>query len=368
MIKHNNFISSKNEVSNNRSNGGVFFNIKKCNLYLSDGTEFSGMAPAWQTAHAVGEVVFNTGMTGYTESLTDPSYAGQILVFSYPLIGNYGVDIKTMESDKVQVAGVIVSNLENNWSHVKSNLSLLDWLKDQNIPVTFGVDTRALTKHLRTSGTMMGAIANKPNNFKDIKNITNFVSINKPKVYNKGASKKVVLVDCGTKENIVRKLTSFKNVEVIRVPFNYDYSAINYDGVFVSNGPGNPEDYHATIKNLQVALAGDKPVYGICLGSQLVALACGAKTYKLKFGHRGHNQPCIALDNNCYITSQNHGYAVDEASLPKNWQVIFRNLNDNSVEGVAHKTKPFYTVQFHPEASPGPTDTAFIFERFVGLL
>lgn len=355
---------AKHTEAQNRSSGSDFFILKPALLTLSDGTSFSGQAPKWQTSNYLGEAVFNTGMTGYVESLTDPSYAGQILVFTYPLIGNYGVDLRTSESDKIHVSGVVVSEATLDWSHDNADRSLLEWLYSQNIPILTGVDTRALTKHLRTRGTMAGVIgvaSTKPKN-SDLK--AHFVSIDKPRTYGKKGDKKVILVDCGAKENIVRSLVKLP-VQVKRVPHDYDYSSEDYDGIMFSNGPGNPEDYQATIEIARKALAGNKPVFGICLGTQIMALAAGAKTYKLKFGHRGHNQPCF--DNNtkrAYITSQNHGYAIDEKSLSKNWKVSFRNLNDDSVEGIEHRTKPFFSVQFHPEACPGPTDTAWLFERF----
>jgi len=356
-------IAIKN-MQGNRSSGSDFFNILESKLFLSDGVSFKGFVPDYQQSAIVGEVVFNTGMTGYTESLTDPSYAGQILVFTYPLIGNYGVDESTMESDKIQVKGVVVDTCEQDWSHNKSTMSFLSWLKEQNVPIIFGVDTRELTKHLRTRGTMIGSIGKSTSDLSKISSETNFVTIEKPIKYKSKGLKKVILVDCGSKENIVRSLLDL-SISLKRVPHTYDFTKDEYDGIFISNGPGNPEDYVTAIANIKTALEGSKSVFGICLGSQLLALASGAKTYKMQFGNRGHNQPCIELDTGkCYITSQNHGYAVDHKSLGKDWKITFRNLNDNTVEGVAHKTKPFYAVQFHPEACPGPTDTSFLFERF----
>ncbi len=363
MKKKQTDIAIKN-MQGNRSSGSDFFNILESKLVLSDGVSFKGFVPDYQENGIIGEVVFNTGMTGYTESLTDPSYSGQILVFTYPMIGNYGVDTSTMESDKIQVRGVVVSTLEQDWCHDKSTMSLSAWLKEQNIPVIFGVDTRALTKHLRTRGTMIGSIGKSKTDLSKVISETNFVTIEKPIQYPSNGPKKVILVDCGSKENIVRSLLELP-ISLKRVPHTYDFCDEDYDGIFISNGPGNPEDYVQAIANIKTALGSNKTVFGICLGSQLLALASGAKTYKMQFGNRGHNQPCIELDTGkCYITSQNHGFAVDEKTLGRDWKVIFRNLNDNSVEGVAHRTKPFYAVQFHPEACPGPTDTAFLFERF----
>ncbi|HEX4775108.1 MAG TPA: glutamine-hydrolyzing carbamoyl-phosphate synthase small subunit [Candidatus Saccharimonadales bacterium] len=352
----------------NRSERGDFSIIKPSKLYISDGSVFEGFMSEQQAQAGVGEVVFNTGMTGYVESLTDPSYNNQILVFTYPLLGNYGVQPGDAESDKIRVRGVVVSELDWQGSHSGSSSGLADWLASQNIPVMWGVDTRALTKHLREKGTMLGAISTEPVDAGKLKIKPSFVSVKKPVSYNQQHAKKVILVDCGAKENILRSLLKLP-VQVKRVPLDYDYTNEDYDGVVISNGPGNPEDYKPTIAITKQALAGNKPVFGICLGNQLMALAVGAKTYKLKYGHRGHNQPCLEENGQrCYITSQNHGYAIDAGSLPKGWQVSFSNLNDGSVEGIRHSSKPFFSVQFHPEAAPGPTDTHWLFERFYKTL
>ncbi|MDN5274341.1 MAG: carA [Candidatus Saccharibacteria bacterium] len=348
----------------NRSERGDFFIPKKARLDLHDGTHFKGMSPNWQTGSYVGEVVFNTGMTGYVESLTDPSYSGQILVFTYPLVGNYGIDEHAAESSKIQVSGVIVSEAAMNPDHSSSSHTLLDWLHSQNIPILMGVDTRALTKHLRTEGTTLGAISMRPTKPADmiVKKQSNTPS--KTITYNPSGSKKIILVDCGAKENIVRSLMQF-DLHIKRVPQDYDYSNEEYDGVFLSNGPGDPTHYPATIEQARKAMKRGKPLFGICLGTQIMALAAGADTYKLKYGHRGHNQPCLETDTERgFITSQNHGYAIDEQSLPKDWRISFKNLNDGSVEGIAHRHKPFFSVQFHPEACPGPTDTLWLLERF----
>lgn len=351
-------------VNGNRSGRGDFFMPKPAQLRLSDGTSFSGFSPTWQTGIYDGEVVFNTGMTGYIESLTDPSYTNQILVFTYPLIGNYGVNLQAAESSNIHVRGVVVSEAAQQWSHTQSDRSLLEWLHSQDIPILMDADTRALTKHLRTRGTLMGAIGTKVPKVPATKSIAEFVSIPEPIIHNSNATKKVILVDCGSKANILRSLLKLP-VQVKQVPFDYDYTTEAYDGVLLSNGPGDPTDYQATVDIARKALVKGKPVFGICLGSQVMGLAAGAQTYRLPFGHRGHNQPCMETnDQRCYITSQNHGYAIDETTLPKGWTVLFRNLNDNSVEGIAHRTKPFFAVQFHPEACPGPTDTAWLFERF----
>jgi carbamoyl-phosphate synthase small subunit len=356
-------IPKAKKTQDNRSERGDFFK-KPGRLDLADGTSFAGFVPAWQTDSYIGEVVFNTGMTGYVESLTDPSYAGQILVFTYPLIGNYGVNESTGESDKIQASGVVVSEAALQWSHAGAEHSFLDWLQSQNIPVLVGADTRALTKHLRVSGTMAGAIGMQPTKASDMKLELKFVSVPKPITYNETGKKKVILVDCGAKANILHSLLAL-DVQVKRVPHDYDYTNEEYDGVLLSNGPGDPTDYKQTIEIAAKALEQSKPIFGICLGTQIMALAAGAKTYRLKFGHRGHNQPCLETKSSRgYITSQNHGYSIDEKSLPKDWTVLFTNLNDGSVEGIEHKTKPFFSVQFHPEACPGPTDTGWLFERF----
>lgn len=337
-------------------------------LRLADGQIFEGQQPAWQQDEYIGEVVFNTGMTGYVESLTDPSYTNQILVFTYPLIGNYGVQPGDSESDKIQVRGVVMSELAVKGSHSQSALSFREWLYSQGIPLLTGVDTRALTKHLRVSGTMPGRLSTQSGKLRSMIIKPTMISIAQPIVYNKQRRKKIILVDCGTKENIVRSLTKLP-MQVKRVPYDYDYTKEVYDGVLLSNGPGDPTNYQPTIAIARKALRLGKPMFGICLGTQIMALAAGAKTYKLTFGHRGHNQPCIDVKNQrCYITSQNHGYAIDEKTLPAGWEVSFRNLNDQSIEGIAHRRKPFFSVQFHPEACPGPTDTGWLFERFYHVL
>ena len=342
--------------------------VKHGRLTLSDGEVFEGIMPEWQNEQCDGEVVFSTGMTGYVEALTDPSFAGQILVFTYPLIGNYGVDTTAAESDRIQVQGVVVSEVAPHWSHGSGQLSLPEWLQGQGVPLLTGVDTRALTKHLRTRGVMAGTLSDTPVTPPKTVSIPT-VSISEPVVYNQGKNKKhVILVDCGLKENILRSLLAL-DLQVKRVPYNYDYSGENYDGVVLSSGPGDPSDYTETIAITKKVLSGDKPLLGICLGNQIMALASGGTTYKLKFGHRGHNQPCQeTTTKHCVITSQNHGYAIDEKTLPKEWRVSYRNLNDDSVEGIEHKFKPFFSVQFHPEACPGPTDSAELFNKFGALL
>lgn len=341
-------------------------------LILESGEIFEGFSPKWQKEIFFGEIVFSTGMTGYVESLTDPSYAGQILTFTYPLIGNYGVPSQNAwESERIWASGVVAGSISTSPSHYLSTHSFIDWLKMQKVPLIVGIDTRALTKLLRKKGTALGAIYSekRPKTFIDPnrEHLVQKVSVPKREVYGTG-KKKIIAVDCGIKENILRCLQKF-DTEIVRVPFDYDYSEEDYDALFLSNGPGDPKMCKETIAILKKALKKKKPIMGICLGAQLLALAIGAKTYKLKFGHRGQNHPCIDLEKKrAIITSQNHGYGVEEKSLPRNWKVFFRSLNDNSVQGIIHKTAPYFAVQFHPESSPGPTDAEYLFEKFIGLI
>ena len=346
-------------------------------IVLEDGVAFDGQPFGFPGAVA-GEVVFNTGMVGYHETLTDPSYCGQIVVLTYPLIGNYGVPPVTrerglpapFESDRIQVSGLIVSEASLEYSHWTASRSFAQWLSDERIPALMGVDTRALTKRLRTAGTMLGKIVGAvdvPFDDPDESNLVSRVSVDAPVVY-QGGSTRIVLVDCGCKASIVRSLLA-RGVTVIRVPWDYDFLQEDFDGVVVSNGPGDPRQCRATIRNVARALAQDRPLFGICLGHQIMALAAGARTYKLKFGHRSQNQPCLEEGTKrCYITSQNHGYAVDTATLPADWEPWFTNANDGTSEGLRHRTGPFMSVQFHPEAAPGPVDTHYLFDTFLGLI
>lgn len=348
-------------------------------LILEDGSIFPGYSFGYHKSTS-GELVFNTGMVGYPESLTDPSYSGQILVFTYPLIGNYGVPAfnmedglsKYFESEKIHIRGLVVAENSTEYSHWNAVSSLSEWLYKNKVPGIEGIDTRCLTKKLRERGTMLSKIVleNEYINFFDPskENMVCGVSIREPVFYQAGP-KRVAVIDCGCKMNIIRSLLKL-NVSVLRVPWDYkELSREKVDGFLISNGPGDPKQCTSTIEIVKDLLGKDLPILGICLGSQILALSAGADTYKLKFGHRSQNQPCIRVGTKrCYITSQNHGYAVESRSLPEDWEPWFFNANDGTNEGIRHKTKPFFSVQFHPEAAPGPTDTRFLFEEFVKLL
>lgn len=351
---------------------------KKIKLVLEDGTVFNGYSFGTEKSVS-GEVVFNTAMAGYPESITDPSYSGQILVLTYPLIGNYGVPEKTreneilkfFESEYIHIKGIIISDYSFDYSHWNANQSLSEWLKKENIPGIFGIDTRALTKILREKGTMLGKIIYAKNDvdFFDpgMENLVKKVSVKEKTVYGNGKYR-IALIDCGVKYNIIRCLLK-RDTTVIRLPWDYNINNEEYDGLFISNGPGDPKQCIETINYLKQALTKNKPVFGICLGNQLLGLASGADTYKLKYGHRSHNQPVIKYGTNkSFITSQNHGYAIDNDTLTKDWETLFININDGTNEGLRHKTKPFFSSQFHPEASSGPTDTEFLFDEFIDLI
>lgn len=343
--------------------------MQKAYLKLANGRIFEGLAPDWQTDNSYGEVVFNTGMTGYEETLTDPSYSGQILTFTFPILGNYGVSAgKRWESDKIHAKGVVCETVFDEPAHHSQQQTFLSWLKQHNIPLICGVDTRELTKVIREYGVLSGVITTKSYlepDFTDSMTHDWVKEVSPKEVQTIGNGKyKVILVDCGAKENIIRCLLNF-DITLKRVPFDYDYSNEDYDGVMLSNGPGDPKLCNQTVAVLAKAMTRNKPIFGICLGSQLMALAIGANTYKLKYGHRGHNQPCIDLKRDrCYLTSQNHSYAVDDKTLPSDWEVTFRHLNDNTVAGIAHTSGMYSAVQFHPEASSGPQDTFYLFEQF----
>ena len=352
---------------------------KKASLILDDGTVFVGKSFGYEKPVA-GEVVFNTAMMGYPESLTDPSYSGQILVTTYPLIGNYGVPRREevnglsrfYESEKIHVEALVVSDYSFEYSHWNATKSLADWLKEEEIVGIYDIDTRELTKRLREHGSMKGKIVIEGGD--DIEfvdpNLTNLVAkVSCKEVIRYGnGDKKVVLVDCGVKHNIIRCLLK-RNVTVIRVPWDYDFNTLEYDGLFISNGPGDPDMCGITVDHIRQAMNGTKPIFGICMGNQLLSKAGGARTYKLKYGHRSHNQPVRQVGTNrCFITSQNHGFAVDNSTLGADWEPLFINMNDGTNEGIRHKSKPYFSAQFHPEAASGPTDTEFLFDEFVKLL
>jgi len=344
-------------------------------LVLKDGSVFHGYTFGSKIA-VNGEVVFNTGMVGYPESLTDPSYRGQILVLTYPLIGNYGVPgnekeeelLKHFESGGIQVQGLIVSSCSEEYSHWNAKKSLSEWLKEHRVPGIYGVDTRELTKRLREKGTILGKILydgeSMPFADPNKRNLVAEVSVKKPVTRKKG-KKKIVIIDCGVKNSIIRAFLR-RDITVMLCPWDHDFNAEAADGIVISNGPGDPKMCRATIRHVKKALSGNIPMLGICLGSQILGLAAGADTYKLKYGHRSQNQPCVeGGTKRCYITPQNHGYAVDSDTLPEDWREWFYNNNDGTNEGIIHISKPFFGTQFHPEASPGPDDTEFLFDMFL---
>ncbi|KAI5122391.1 hypothetical protein M0805_002942 [Coniferiporia weirii] len=396
-------------------------------LELSDGSAFQGISFGATDKSVAGECVFQTGMVGYTESLTDPSYEGQILILTYPLVGNYGVPNRVapsiedlpvdFESSRIHVAALVVGYYSEDFSHYLAKSSLGDWLRENHIPAIYGIDTRALTKKIREKGSMLGKVLMKrastdqvrfrtlepqlgaqpmsraPSqdlqawredyldvDFKDPnqENLVAVVSISAPKLYKpmvaaplhpSGRPIRVLAIDVGMKYNQIRCFTH-RGVELKVVPWNYDFLAPGeepFDGLFVSNGPGDPTMVSDTIARLRKAMTdGTRPIFGICLGHQLLALAAGATTSKMKYGNRGHNIPCTdALSGRCYITSQNHGYQVDTASLPSGWKELFQNANDGSNEGIYCVDKPYFSVQFHPESTPGPRDTEFLFDVFI---
>ena len=366
---------------------------RQARLVLEDGSEYSGYCLGRARSQA-GEVVFYTGMGGYPQTLTDPSFRGQILVSSYPLLGNSGVPVKPktgellfdsqgiplyFESPSVQAAGLVVSEICDEPSHFSSGSTLQAWLDKNNIPGIYGIDTRALTIRLREHGTMQGKILVEGS--RDLTLDSGFipnpvgevspgeVKIYKPEPADQGAEKeetvRIALIDCGAKAGILRCLLA-RNAEVVRLPWNHDLKQIDYDGLLLSSGPGDPKACGRTIATVRRAFDRGKPIFGIGLGNLIMALAAGGDTYKLPGGHRGQNQPCVeAGTSRCYITSQNHGYAVRTESLPKGWEPWFTNANDNTIEGIRSVRLPFQGVQFYPEGCPGPRDTEFLIDRFI---
>ena len=358
--------------------------MRNVTLILNDGTRFHGQSFGYESPVA-GEVVFNTAMSGYPESLTDPSYAGQLMTLTYPLVGNYGVPPFTndadglanfMESDRIHASAIIVSDYSTEYSHWNACESLADWLRREHVPGITGIDTRELTKLLREHGVMMGKIVfdDEPDNVPTAEyegvNYVEKVSCKEIITYRKDAGRRVVLVDCGVKNNIIRCLLR-RGVEVVRVPWDYNFNELEFDGLFLANGPGDPNTAAKTVEHIRQFLANPnvRPCMGICMGNQLLSKAAGASIYKLKYGHRSHNQPVqLCGTNKCYVTSQNHGYAVDSATLPKDWTPLFINMNDGSNEGIRHNSNPWFSAQFHPEACSGPLDTDFLFDDFIKIL
>lgn len=353
--------------------------MEKTYLLLEDGETIEGESFGFD-GDTSGEVVFTTGMTGYPQSLTDPSYAGQILVFTYPLLGNYGVPriafqdhhlVANLESERIWVQGVVVSSDIHTPSHADSSQTLSSWLASQRVAGIAHIDTRALTQKIREKGSMRGVISKTKTFYRDDRVLTNVVakaSLNtlvayKPKT---PIGQKIILIDCGVKHGILRELLG-NGYEVLRIPWDEDPIPHLSDaaGVVCSNGPGDPKDCEITIRHIRSILDKGTPFLGVCLGHQLAALAIGADTYKLPYGHRGLNQPCQDIHSGkAYVTSQNHGYAVRASTIPKGFCEWFVNLNDQTNEGLRHMEKPIWSTQFHPEGCPGPFDTKWIFSLF----
>ena len=353
-------------------------------LVLQDGTVVRGRGFGAK-AQAEGEVVFNTSMGGYQEALTDPSYKYQILMMTYPLVGNYGVNDEGFESDKIQAEGLIVRELAEKPSHSKLKNTLDEFLKEYQTPGIQGVDTRFLTRKIRIHGVMNGILkypyeeremedlkerAKKLGNISDL-DLVDLVSVKKPKKHNVSGKKTVVLVDCGVKKSIINCLLDRK-INVIQVPARTAADRIleyEPDGILISSGPGDPERADYVVKTVRKLISEEIPIFGICLGLQIMALASGAKTYKLKFGHRGSNHPVKDLKmGRVYITSQNHGFAVDANSIPEDIEISHISLNDQSVEGIRHKELPIRAVQYHPEAHPGPWYNYYLFDEFIEIM
>jgi carbamoyl-phosphate synthase small subunit len=357
---------------------------ERARLLLADGTSFDGLGIG-PNGISRGEAVFNTGMTGYEEALTDPSYAGQILVFCYPLIGNYGVDPDVRQHKSICVAGAVFKRVSRHPSHFRSVGSLLEWLETSGVRALENIDTRALVTRLRETGTMRSilavgddAIAKAAAALEDYlraplgtEELVASVSVREREIRGEGQIR-IGLLDCGTKEHIAQCLTA-ESVQVVEIPFDASFDqilALGLGGLVISNGPGDPAELERVVGTLRRAVDyGKLPLFGICLGHQLLAQALGAKTYKLKYGHRGGNQPVQdCRSGEVIITAQNHGYAVDAASLPSDVEQTMVNLNDGTNEGLRHRKLPISSVQFHPEASPGPADARRLFSEFINSL
>jgi len=367
---------------------------RKAVLVLEDGSYFFGHGFG-ATKKILGEIVFSTSMVGYPEALTDPSYKGQILTLTYPLVGNYGVppyDLELgipryFESESIKVTGLVIHELCEKPHHWTSTKTLDEWLHTENVPGIYGIDTRKLTKKLRVKGVMLGILhvceegeePNLENLLAEVKmvpdpNLTDLVeqvTVKEPICHEVGGSKVVVLIDCGVKYSILRNLLK-RGINVVRVPYRFSEKEIleyNPSGVIVSNGPGDPKKCLKTIECVRGLVEEEIPVMGICLGNQILALALGGDSYKMKYGHRSQNQPVLDLKTGrCYITTQNHGYAVSPDSLEeKDLEAWFMNANDRTVEGIKHKNRPVFALQWHPEAAPGPYDTEFFFDEFLKL-
>ena len=378
-------------------------------LELENGLCLEGMSFGYDGSCS-GELVFSTAMVGYPESLTDPSYEGQILCVSYPIVGNYGIPAMTrdewgvcigFESEKIHVKGLVISDYSGKFSHYDAVKSLGQWLREEKVPAICGIDTRHLTQILRDNGTLAASIVSTSSGEvpsptaslrfappisdgplplsrgwrrscegtspEETGNLAAIVSCKEQILYGKGA-RRVVLVDCGVKHQILHCLLE-RGIEVLRVPWDTDVNDIDADGIMISNGPGDPSACIPAIESVRKAMKGSRPIFGICLGNQIMSIAAGASTYKMKYGHRSHNQPVrMCGTDRCFITSQNHGYAVDTATLNEDWEPWFVNLNDGTSEGIRHRSKPFFSAQFHPEASSGPTDTEFLFDEFISAL